>query len=98
MSDDVHRKPPPGAASRLLRALNEPQALHVDVTAQGNPARVVLRGKRIQVVQIQDCWRVDDEWWRIPLSRRYVQAVLENGKIMTLYHDLVEGRWYTQGA
>jgi hypothetical protein len=43
-----------------------------------------------------EIWRVDDEWWRKPLSRLYVEAVLEGGKRVLLYRDLVTGQWFAQ--
>ncbi len=49
-----------------------------------------------RVACIREIWRIDDEWWRRPISRLYHQVVLENGKMMTLYRDLVEGGWYVQ--
>lgn len=45
---------------------------------------------------IIEIWRVDDEWWRKPVSRLYVEAVLEGGKRVLLYRDLVSGQWFAQ--
>ena len=49
-----------------------------------------------RVASILEEWRIDDEWWRTPISRRYVTLVLENGRTVTIYEDLVEGGWYRQ--
>ena len=46
---------------------------------------------------VRETWRIDDEWWRRLLSRRYHDVVLEDGRCVTLYQDLVEQRWYLQG-
>ena len=43
----------------------------------------------------QKIWRIDDEWWRSPISRLYYQVVLENGRVMTLYRDLTDECWYS---
>ncbi len=45
---------------------------------------------------IIETWRVDDEWWRKPVSRLYVEAVLEGGKRLLLYRDLTTGQWFAQ--
>jgi hypothetical protein len=50
------------------------------------------------IAQIRESWRIDDEWWRRPVSREYHQVVLESGKVTTLYLDLAEGGWYLQGG
>jgi hypothetical protein len=43
-----------------------------------------------------DSWQLDDEWWRQRISRRYVAVMLEGGKRMLLFEDLVTGEWYEQ--
>jgi len=48
------------------------------------------------VAAVIEVWRVDDEWWRQPISRRYVEVVLEGGRHVVLYEDLNTGDWYIQ--
>jgi len=48
------------------------------------------------VLQVRERWRIDDEWWRAPISRLYYQVVMEGGRSLTLYHDLEEDGWYRQ--
>jgi hypothetical protein len=49
-----------------------------------------------RVESIGETWRVDDEWWRQPISRRYIDVVLEGGKHVVLFEDLVTGQWWLQ--
>jgi hypothetical protein len=49
-----------------------------------------------QIERIQDVWQVDDEWWREPISRRYLQVVLRGGVLRTLFHDRIADRWFAQ--
>jgi hypothetical protein len=80
-----------------LRALNEPRPARVRVGDDGAPL-AVMEGQRTRRVEIvRECWRIDDEWWRSPISRLYYSVVLENGKSLTLYQDLVQRGWYVQG-
>src|SRR5204863_413351 len=58
-----------------LRALNVPQRVEVELDERGVPAFVKPKtgnGKRIE--SIGETWRIDDEWWRRPISRRHVAA------------------------
>jgi len=91
-----------------LRALNVPQAVAVELDRDGMPVTIRRAGgrtesstarppDRLTVVQIRDTWRIDDEWWRRPIARRYLDVMLEGGGRMVLYEDLVSGEWYTQG-
>ncbi len=89
---------PRQGTTRVLRSLNQPTAIRVGITEAGNPEWIEWRRKKLWVAQIGDCWRIDDEWWRSPISRRYLQIVLDNGVMMTVYHDMEEDRWYMQGG
>ncbi len=45
---------------------------------------------------ILEIWRIDDEWWRAPISRRYYELMLDGGKRVMLFEDLVTGEWWMQ--
>ena len=58
---------------------------------------VTLGGWRLRVLQVQDTWRIDDEWWRErPVSRLYFSVALEDGRVVTLYRDLLQESWWHQ--
>lgn len=48
------------------------------------------------VDSVREIWRIDDEWWRQPVSRRYHEVVLEGGRRVVLFEDLVTGDWFVQ--
>ena len=80
-----------------LRALNVPQRVHVELDDQRRP-RVVKResGNEKRVESFGENWRMDDEWWRQPIVRRYVEVVLEGGGRVVLFEDLITGEWFVQ--
>jgi hypothetical protein len=49
-----------------------------------------------EIARVQDSWQVDDEWWREPISRRYLQVILRDGAMRTLFHDRITNRWFEQ--
>lgn len=53
-------------------------------------------GQSKAVVEILETWRVDDEWWRERIHRRYVEVVLEGGAHVVLYEDEMTGQWFMQ--
>ena len=95
----------PGAAG--LRPLGVPQPVLVHTDALGLPVSVGhrARGRTVPdtwqaVAQVEDVWRIAEEWWRTePLHRTYVRVLLDAGRALTLFHDdtqpLAEG-WYEQ--
>lgn len=90
-----------------LRALNVPMPVVVETDGQGLPVTVLevaqeragaCRGGQggATVTDILETWRVDDEWWRNPVSRRYVEVALEGGGHVVLFENLVTGNWSLQ--
>lgn len=85
-----------GAPARL-RALSEPRPVSVHEDGHGAPV-AVREGRRWRRVEaVSERWRIDDEWWRRPISRIYHRVVLEDGALRTLYRDLETGRWHMHG-
>jgi hypothetical protein len=83
--------------SERLRALNAPQRVQVELDEQRRPRVVQWEMKNEKRVEsIGENWRMDDEWWRQPIVRRYVEAVLEGGGRVLLFEDLITGEWFMQ--
>lgn len=80
-----------------LRSLNAPQRVQVELDEQRRPT-VVKWEKRSEkrVESIGENWRMDDEWWRQPIVRRYVEVVFEGGGRVVLFEDLTTGEWFAQ--
>jgi hypothetical protein len=71
----------------------------VAADGEGAPTRVRVRGRWLRVDATLEEWRLVDEWWREqPIRRRYFRLVLEDGRLLTVFCDLVDGAWYTQQA
>lgn len=79
-----------------FRPLNEPVPAAVEASPRGLPLAVLWRGVFSRVAAVHDTWRVDDEWWRKEIARRYFLVELQGGRRLTLYHDLVAGAWHAQ--
>lgn len=52
--------------------------------------------ERRPINEVLESWRIDDEWWREPISRRYYDVVLEGGGHVVLFEDLTTGNWFVQ--
>ena len=87
-----------------LRAVNEPRPVTVELNADGVPTKV-WRSKdngggqeeNAAVIEaVLEMWRIDDEWWRQTISRLYFETILEGGKRVVLFHDLITGNWFLQ--
>jgi hypothetical protein len=79
-----------------IQPLNVPRPLAVDADDEGVPVAVSVRGTLRRVRAIHDSWRIDDEWWRSEISRRYWDVETEDARNLTVYQDLVTGEWFEQ--
>ena len=80
-----------------LRAVNEPKPVALEWDESG--ALTIVKATREasgKVEAILESWRIDDEWWRQTISRNYMEVMLEGGKRMVLFQDLITGQWFAQ--
>ena len=92
---------PPARASLRpdrLRAVNAPRTVTVELDESSAPTAVGrLGGSAVGKIEcINETWRIDDEWWRKIISRVYFEVMIEGGKRMVLFHDLITGNWFMQ--
>ncbi|HYK81557.1 MAG TPA: hypothetical protein VEU55_00310 [Gemmatimonadales bacterium] len=73
-----------------------PRRVAVELDAAGRPAAVTLADATLRVETVCEMWRLDDEWWRHPIARRYAEVVLEGGKRVVLFEDLNAREWFLQ--
>jgi hypothetical protein len=75
-----------------LRAVNEPLPAVVECDAEHRPLSV----GGIAIEAVLESWRIDDEWWRQPIARCYHAVLLDGGKRVVLFEDIVTGEWFAQ--
>jgi hypothetical protein len=90
-----------------LRTLNAPRLVTVELNAAGAPAKVWRsrdngggqggQEETAEVVEtVLEMWRIDDEWWRQLISRRYFAVIFEGGTRVVLFENLVTNEWFMQ--
>jgi len=72
--------------------------LPVEVKAGGGGTPVAVEG--VAVEAIREEWLVEDRWWTpAPLSRRYFELVLADGRNLVVFREPAEsGHWFEQRA
>ena len=66
------------------------------VDEYSSPVFVWISGRQRRVIQTRNIWRIDDEWWRQEISRRYFELEISDASVITVFQDLVSGNWYRQ--
>ena len=80
-----------------LIGINEPQQVEVELADNGLPVGMRDAGCGMRVVEnVGEIWRIDDEWWRVPIHRRYVEVIIEGGRRVVLFEDVITGEWFSQ--
>ena len=80
-----------------LRAVNEPQPVTVEFDESGVMTVGRPDGRTVGKVEaILESWRIDDEWWRETISRSYLELLLDGGKRVVVFQDLLTGLWFMQ--
>ncbi len=90
-----------------LRALNVPQRVQVELDVGGSPAKIDMRSAEcgvrnsdvrepVTIEVVRETWRIDDEWWREPITRTYYEVLLHGGARLVLFMDLVTQEWFVQ--
>ena len=74
----------------------EPERIEV-YAPKGRPEAVRVRKRQTPVREVLNVWRIDEEWWRRPVSRLYFSLELTSGARVTVFEDLATGAWYRQG-
>ena len=75
-----------------VRAINVPKKVVVELDAMGMPRLV----GGVTVEAVLETWRIDDEWWRSSITRRYHEIVLDGGKHVVLFEDQSSAEWWMQ--
>ncbi len=84
------------AAVRVAALLGPPLPIRVRVrlNALGLPGRLEVGGEAWALVEIEDQWREERQWWDRPLRRDYFRVTLPDGSLRKIYQNLVDGEWY----
>jgi len=86
----------PADEADKIRLLNQPRPLTVEADESGLPRWIGAGDGQRRITEFVDVWRIDDEWWRTEISRRYFLVVSEDGVTRTIFQDLIGEGWYEQ--
>jgi hypothetical protein len=76
-----------------VKRLSEPTPATVEASEDGHPE--TIDGRAVEA--IRESWLIEDRWWtEMPLRRRYWEVVTADGRNLTMFRDLVKGRWFSQ--
>ena len=81
-----------------IRPLHQPRPVEVQEGSGRVPVSVRMKKRWHQVARIQDSWTFDLWWLPEPVSRTYYQIDPGDGRLVILFRDRGQDRWYRQSA
>ncbi len=81
-----------------IRPLHQPSPVEVREGEKHEPVSVRVKKRWQRVARIQDSWTFDLWWLSEPVSRAYYRIDPGDGKLVTLFRDQGDDRWYRQAA
>ncbi|MXW57295.1 MAG: hypothetical protein F4124_12390 [Acidimicrobiia bacterium] len=86
------------SAQDTIRPLLTPRPVDVRENSKGEP-RSLRAGRRWRkVARIDDRWTFDLWWLPKPVARSYYRVDPGDGRLITLFRDCTDSRWYRQSA
>jgi len=78
----------------MTRLLGHHPQIEVDLDAHGRPWRLRWEGGS-EAVEVSNRWRVEEAWWRRPVSRDYYKLYGQS-LLALVYLDRVDGTWHLE--
>lgn len=78
----------------MTRLLGHHPLIDVELDRAGQPARLRWEGGSEQV-EVCNRWRIEEAWWRRPVSRDYYKLVGRH-LLALVYLDRVDGTWHLE--
>ena len=78
----------------MTRLLGHHPRIDVELDADGRPCRLRWEGGS-EPVEVCNQWRVEEAWWRRPVSRDYYKLVGPQ-LLVLVYEDLLDGSWHLE--
>ncbi len=78
----------------MTRLLHEHPLVEAELDADGRLVAIRWNGRRT-IVEVCNRWRVEEDWWRAPISRDYFKVVARDW-LALVYLDRVDGTWHLE--
>ena len=78
----------------MTRLMREHPAIDAELDADGRLVAIRWNGRR-EPVEVCNRWRIEEEWWRRPVSRDYYKLA-GHSLLALVYRDLVDGSWHLE--
>lgn len=86
---------PPLPIQTQITSRDEPASLTWERTDAAPQAPPLPAPGPTRVLEVCNRWRIDDEWWRKPISRMYYELRTPTA-LLEIFQDLNTGEWFLE--
>ncbi len=79
----------------MSRLLEEPRPVQVEMDTADTIARILWDDRTERVIETCNRYRVDDDWWHVPISRTYHQLITPTAMLMVFLNERT-GEWFLE--
>ncbi len=80
----------------MTRLWPDGTSIEVVLSSVEAPSQFTWRGQTHSVEAISKRWRIQTDWWHVPVHRDYFKVTTLTGLLVIIFHDLHSGDWYLQ--
>ena len=81
-----------------FRPVSTPIAIEVREGSDGEPIAARIGNRWHRIAHVEDAWSFDLWWMPRPMTRTYYRVSREDGRLLTMFLDHMDGCWYRQTA
>lgn len=81
--------------TEIVKPLNMPKSINIR-QRNGRPSAIYVHGKSTHNTALEDTWKINLWWMPYPVHRIYYVLRKDSGGLVTVFHDIVRGKWYRQ--
>ncbi len=79
----------------MSRLFLEPKQVQVEMNTAGEIVGILWGRRRERVLETNTRYRVDDDWWRVPISRTCYEVITPTA-MLEIFRDDLTGAWFLQ--
>lgn len=70
------------------------RSLHVKHNPNGEPGKLYLPDRAIDVVQVLECWCDTGCWWEGESEKLFYRLYCQEGRVFEIFQDRKNARWF----
>ncbi len=80
----------------MTELFHPPRPIQVRSAADGTPTHIQSAAGWQPITQVLNRWRLDCDWWRVPIAREYWRLLVDNTLAVECFCDRPTAAWFLE--